>query len=273
MTSEDHPIGAPKRIRGFLLTTVQYMTHSMRSWVVEAHREDELVWSTAGVMRVRAGDEIWTVPPQRAVWIPAGVEHTIDASAETVLKATFVQNGAAPHLPRVATVVELLPAVREMLLLNAEAPMPTETRLRLQALALELLAPSPVAHVDIRMPETPSLLQIAEQILSFPGASDTTEQWAMRIGVSPRELSRAFAAETGLSLTQWRIRARVRASLVLLGSGETVVATARTLGYANPSTFIEHFRGVLGKTPAAYFARTDPECAPRPHQVVEQKGA
>ena len=245
---------AQRRIRGFLLTTVSHTTHTMRSWASETHRQDELVWSTVGVMRVHAGDAVWTVPQQRAVWVPAGVPHTIEVSADTILQATFVAPGAAPHLPPVPTVVELLPAIRELLLLNASTPLPRESRLRLQELVLDLLRPSPAPHVDLRMPLSPRLLRIAERIVAAPAAADTTAEWAARAGTSPRELSRAFAAETGLSLTQWRIRARVRASIVLLGSGHTVAATARRVGYANPSTFIEHFRAVMGSTPAAHFA-------------------
>lgn len=252
-----HISTAPKRIRGFLLTSVRHASRSIRSWDVETHREDELIWSTAGVARVRAHDSVWTVPAQRAVWVPAGVPHTIETSAESLFYATFLEPGIAAQLPRHAMVVELIPAVREMLLLNAEAEMPTETRLRLQRLVIELLSPSPGAQVDLLMPETPRVRFVAEQILDAPGDAVTTADWADRVGVPARELSRAFAAETGLSLTQWRIRARVRASLVPLASGQTVAATARGLGYANPSTFIEHFRAIVGSTPAAYF--TDPE--------------
>ncbi len=249
------PVPPPRHLRGgFLLTTVRHTTQMATSWVAEEHAADELVWSTAGVMRVHAGESVWTVPAHRAVWVPAQVPHTIEASGDTILHATSLAQGAAPHLPRTPVVVELLPAVRELLLLNASSPLPSETRLRLQQLIVELLQPAPGAQVDLRFPESARLLRVAEQIVDTPGDTTTTEQWAERVGLSARELARAFLAETGLSLTQWRIRARVRASLVLLASGHTVAATARGLGYASVSTFIEHFRSILGATPAAYFA-------------------
>ncbi|GAA1325821.1 AraC family transcriptional regulator [Leucobacter albus] len=249
-----HVSTAKERIRGYLLTSVRHESRSIRAWHTETHHEDELIWSTAGVARVRAGDSVWTVPAQRAVWVPSGVPHTIETSAESLFYATFLEPGIAAQLPREAMIVELLPAVRELLLLNAESAMPNDTRLRLQRLVIELLRPSPGAQVDLRMPETPRLSFVAEQILAAPADTDTTADWADRIGLSARELSRAFVAETGLSLTQWRIRARVRASLVQLASGQTVAATARGLGYASPNTFIEHFREIVGSTPAAYFA-------------------
>lgn len=244
----------PAKSRGFLLTTVKHTTHTIREWADETHGEDELIWSTAGVARVRAGDALWTLPAHRAVWIPAGVPHTIEASADTILHATFLAVGVADHLPREATVIELMPAIRELLLLNAGSEMPADTRMRLQALAIELMRPSPSAQVDLAMPVSPRILFVAERILADPAAHKTTVDWADQVGMPARQLSRAFADETGLSMTQWRIRARVKASLVPLASGETVVATARALGYANAGTFIEHFTATLGSTPAAYFS-------------------
>lgn len=220
---------------------------------MQVHEYDELIWTTAGVMRVSAAGAVWTVPPHRAIWIPRRIPHTIDVAADTVLHATFFGHDVVRHLPEGVVIVEMLPAVRELLLLNAAEAMPDEIRTRLQQLVVELLRPTPSAHVDLTMPESPRPLFVAERILASLASSDTTEQWALRVGMPARQLAQAFKKETGLSLTQWRIRARVRASLVMLGSGQPVATTARRLGYSSTSTFIDHFRSIVGTTPAAYF--------------------
>jgi AraC-like DNA-binding protein len=238
--------------RGYLLTTVRHTAHAMRSWGETTHPNDELVWSTTGVVTVRTSAGVMTVPSNRAVWVPSSVPHAVDAAAETVVQATFFATGVT-SLPRAVTSVELTPAVRELLLLNASAPMEETTRMRLQRLVIDLLQPLPGVPVDLQMPQTPSLLGIAEEILAHLDADVTTADWARRLGLSARQLSLAFVDETGLSLTQWRIRARVRTSLLLLGSGATVAATARRLGYSSVSTFISHFRQVVGSTPGAHF--------------------
>lgn len=253
MTVVDSPTPTVGNIRGFLLTTERHAIHGVRTWSMQTHEHDELIWTTAGVMRVSAAGAIWTVPSHRAIWIPRRVPHTIDVAADTILHATFFGHGVVRHLPADVVIVELIPAVRELLLLNAAEPMRGETRMRLQQLAIELLRPVPTAHVDLTMPESPRPLLVAEKILASLASSDTTEQWAQRVGMPPRQLARAFAKETGLSLTQWRIRARVRTSLVMLGSGQPVATTARRLGYSSTGTFIDHFRSVVGTTPAAYF--------------------
>ena len=37
------------------------------------HERAQLIHATAGTMRVSTDDGVWVVPPQRAVWMPAGV--------------------------------------------------------------------------------------------------------------------------------------------------------------------------------------------------------
>ncbi|OLT52660.1 hypothetical protein BJF89_04015 [Corynebacterium sp. CNJ-954] len=102
------------------------------------------------------------------------------------------------------------------------------------------------------MPESPRLRTVALRILSRLDAKDSTADWSELVGVSQRELVRSFVRETGVSPIQWRIRARVRASLPLLYSGIPVASTARRLGYRSAGTFSEHFRDVMGRTPGAY---------------------
>ena len=41
------------------------------------HPRDQLLYSVTGVMRVRTRTEAWIVPPDRAVYLPAHVEHSI----------------------------------------------------------------------------------------------------------------------------------------------------------------------------------------------------
>ena len=44
------------------------------------HPRDQLVYAQSGVMTVMTADGTWVVPPNRAVWMPAGVRHWIRIS-------------------------------------------------------------------------------------------------------------------------------------------------------------------------------------------------
>ena len=42
-----------------------------------SHERAQLIYATAGTMRVAAAGSMWIVPPQRALWMPAGIVHGI----------------------------------------------------------------------------------------------------------------------------------------------------------------------------------------------------
>src|SRR5258708_25864944 len=37
------------------------------------HERAQLIYATAGTMRISTGDGVWVVPPRRGLWMPAGV--------------------------------------------------------------------------------------------------------------------------------------------------------------------------------------------------------
>src|SRR5260370_34788131 len=46
------------------------------------HREAQLVYAARGTMQVTTPKGRWLVPPDRAVWVPAQLEHAIDVLAD-----------------------------------------------------------------------------------------------------------------------------------------------------------------------------------------------
>src|ERR1700690_964122 len=46
------------------------------------HREAQLVYAAKGTMQVTTPKGRWLVPPDRAVWVPARLEHAIDVLAD-----------------------------------------------------------------------------------------------------------------------------------------------------------------------------------------------
>ena len=50
---------------------------------LHSHDEAQLLFAASGTMQVYTATGRWLVPPQLAVWIPAGVEHWIDILSDT----------------------------------------------------------------------------------------------------------------------------------------------------------------------------------------------
>src|SRR5258706_532355 len=58
------------------------------------HREAQLVYAAKGTMQVTTPKGRWLVPPDRAVWVPARLEHAIDVLAEIETLARAVGTSA-----------------------------------------------------------------------------------------------------------------------------------------------------------------------------------
>jgi len=74
------------------------------------------------------------------------------------------------------------------------------------------------------------------------------------MAVSTRTLERLFLRHTGVSMRQWRQRARLLAALPLLERGDTVTDVALACGYESTSSFIASFRQFFGCTPGRFVA-------------------
>src|SRR5665811_928521 len=53
------------------------------------HREAQLVYAARGTMQVTTPKDRWLVPPDRAVWVPAKLEHAIDVLADIAMQTLY----------------------------------------------------------------------------------------------------------------------------------------------------------------------------------------
>jgi AraC-like DNA-binding protein/quercetin dioxygenase-like cupin family protein len=206
----------------------------------------------AGFREDRASAGVWVLPPSRALWIPAGIEHVMDADRRTTLCCPYFDAARGPDWS-VPTVIRVTPLARELILHLAGADLGAGERHRAEEVLLDQLTPVPVTTIAVPMPRDPRAIEVARGIIADPADRSTLEQWGRRAGASTRTLARLFAAETGMSFARWRTQARLRAALPLLAAGVPVATTARRVGYLTPSGFVAVFHAATGVPPAAYF--------------------
>lgn len=223
-----------------------------------AHRRSQLVFASTGVMTVTTGRGTWVVPPQRALWMPAGVEHEIRASGVLHMRTLYFEPGTEIEraLPAECSVIEVTPLMRELILRATSLEKESARQVRLERLVAVLLDEAQsisVLSLHLPIPDDPRLARICGDLIANPAIDLTLEQWGQNVGASARTLTRQFLADTGMTFTQWRQRARILASLPRLARGETITSVALGLGYDSPSAFGAMFRRTLGATPAAYF--------------------
>jgi AraC-like DNA-binding protein len=228
-------------------------------WQTSAHwhARAQLVYASAGVMTVTTEQGLWVVPPQRAVWIPAGISHVVQAVAPLAMRSVYIQRERATWLPTECCVVHITPLLRELILRAATLPhwyAYGGRDERIMLLMLDEMRELPVAPLYLPEPVDPRLQSIAAALKANASDNRTLAAWARSVGASSRTLARLFRTETGLTFQQWQRQARLLAGLMRLAAGQPVTTVALEVGYNSPSAFIAMFKHALGTTPSRYFA-------------------
>jgi AraC-like DNA-binding protein len=216
------------------------------------HPVHQLVWTDAGVLQVATGPGTWVLPPSRALWLPAGIEHETTAIGPTVLRGVYLDPDRCPITwrdPCALAVSRLLAAM----LLHLGGDLDPAARARAEAVLPDLLVPVAVTTIDLDLPADERAREVAEALLAAPADPRSLPQWGREVGASARTLSRGFQAGTGVTFGRWRTAARIRAALPLLAAGEPVSRVAPAVGYDTASAFVAAFRRQTGITPGAYF--------------------
>ncbi len=225
-----------------------------------SHRRAQLVYASNGVMAVTTRTASYVVPPQRAVWMPGGVEHQIDARSAVSMRTLYIDVQAAAGLPDVVCVLQVTPLLRELIVEAVTTGPGYESdspQSRIMAVILDQIRRQPVASLALPIPSDPRLRRLVQSLISNPADSRNLDEWAGEVGASKRTLVRLFRAQTGMTFRDWRQQRRLHRALELLTTGETVTAIALEVGYDNTSAFIAMFRRCLGTTPMRYLNITD----------------
>ncbi len=223
-------------------------------WEPHSHPMHELVWARSGTMTVRIGGWIFTVPEGRGLWLPAGLVHAGRLTAGAELADAFFAPERTPVAFDGPTTIVMSPLLESLLLHLAVRDLEAEARARAEAVVFDVLEPAE-RQFSLRLPGDARIDPIAEALLDDPADDRSLSGWAEELGLSERTVTRAFRRSTGLSFAQWRRVLRVHLALKLLAEGSDVSSVSERLGYAQPSAFIEAFRGVLGVTPGTFLSR------------------
>jgi AraC-like DNA-binding protein len=222
------------------------------------HRKAQLIYMARGVLRCEVSQGLWIVPPQCAVWIPGGTRHSVKAIGAIDVYGLFVEPASAPTMPNACCTVSVSPLLRELLLRCAGFPTlyPVKgAESRLVTVLLDELAAAPVEKLHLPMPSAGGLRRIADGMTADPSDRATVHEWAKRIGVSERTLSRLVHQVTGMSFGRWRQQLHIILALQWLSQGASVQSVANDLGYESASSFVVMFRKALGTSPARYMTQ------------------
>ena len=224
-----------------------------------SHKRAQLLFASAGVLSVMTEAVSFTIPPQRAVWMPAGVRHEAVTRSPVSVRTLYVDPAADPRLPDHCQVLDVSSLLRELILEAVTLPLEydeTGREGRIMRLILDEIVRS-AAHeaiaLQVPMPRHPRLVRMCRAFIEEPSDERDLDAWAREAGMGRRTFTRAFREETGMSFPAWRQQARLAEALSRLSLGESVTETAFDVGYSSPSAFTAMFRRTFGVAPSHYF--------------------
>ncbi len=228
--------------------------------LAHAHPWSQLIHAVAGVMRVTTPQGTWVLPPDRALWVPPGIEHGLRMEGRVAMRTLFVAPEASALPAGSCKIVMVSGLLRELILAviaDSRDAAGANSRDRataarighLQALILDELRQLDAQPLHIPVPAEPRLKAVCDALLADPGRNDTLDQWAESAGISSRTLARLFHSELGLRFVDWRQHVRLAEALARLARGTPVAVVAHALGYASPAAFAAMFRRTLGCAP------------------------
>jgi AraC-like DNA-binding protein len=226
------------------------------------HRHDlhQIEYAFRGVVEVETAHAHHLVPPQQAVWIPAGLMH------QTTLKrvrtvSVFFEPEMVPAVEGRARILAAEPVVREMILYGVRWPIdrPTSDATAdtffdaLAKIAFEWLDhETPLSLPTSNDPTVASVMAYTREHLDHVKVRDV----ARAVGWSERTLRRRFLDTTGMTWRSYLLQSRLMRAMALLAEpGPSVLEVATVVGFESVSAFTRAFRNYGGETPSAYRTR------------------
>ena len=245
----------PTKVRPFRT----YRATNARGATVALHRHDEaqLIFAASGTMQVHTTSGRWLVPPQLAVWVPAGVLHGVDVLSDAEHWMIYWQRSAARKwAPSKALdrefALRVTPLLRELIFAAfATECLPEKGELAVR-LILHELTETPDAPTFLPLPTSTIGKRVSDLALADPRSRLDIADLAISAATSVRTISRLFPVETGLTFKTWRQRARIVLAIDQLSAGTPISTVAAEAGFANTAAFCFAFRQVTNMTPTTF---------------------
>jgi AraC-like DNA-binding protein len=257
------PLDGPVWVRTYPVTFLHDVTEPPHD-----HAWHQLTFAARGHLEVITDQARHIVPADRAVWVPAGMQHAEVMRAPISMRSIYISRlampraggrgdapvrGVRPVRPvRGIRTIAVTPLLRELILhvsrigaLDRRRP----EQARLVGVLLDQLAAARDVGLALPSPRDPRARRFAELVTREPGDDASIAALARRAGASLRTIERCFLRETGVAVGDWRRRVRLFHALRLLEDGASVTAAAVEVGYASTSAFSQAFARQFGRSP------------------------
>ncbi|MBY0574934.1 MAG: helix-turn-helix transcriptional regulator [Undibacterium sp.] len=221
------------------------------------HPWAQVTYALDGAMQVIANQQTWFVPPMRAIWIPAYIDHEVRTLERTQLRAIYVDASVIPISGSECVVLEVSDLMRELIKALSRIDDAGLREAHLAACLMDELALATPLPLNVSMPRDTRLHALCELMIADPASSNSLQDYSTMVGASKRTLARLFRSEVQMSFGVWRQQMRLARAAPLVASGLPLSAVASELGYASQSAFSAMFKKTFGQSPSVFFKRRE----------------
>jgi len=246
----------PALPRSVLPTSAEFK--AMTQIVSHSHPWSQLSYSCIGVMHIETDAGVFVIPPEQALWIPAGTTHQHFCKNKVSYRSLYIDSILSKVLGDKVRPLTVDPLLKSLILEISSWPedyKETEQTQRFILVLLDRLAMAKSNELFMPTIRDKRLLPIIEALNQAPANKLTIEQWAVKVGASSRTLNRLFNQSYGMGFSRWKQKLRILKSLELLNSNVPLIDIAFELGYESTSAFITSFKKHLGCSPKRYLAQ------------------
>lgn len=233
-----------------------------------SHPDAMLAWCYRGTVWVQLRDAMWRLAPGQGIWIPAHTPHTARHERDSTGCYTYIADTSLVAPINEVTQVLVPRAVQEMLLHLGINDMPTDLRVRIQSVLIEMLQHPSTGAADgwgeVPMPADERVRSLVQAVLADPGDQRSARDLLLAHGLHERTVLRIFQNDVGMTFGRWRTGVRMTLAARLIVDNTPIGAVAHRCGYATTSAFSAAFKERFGLTPRQHVARVQADPA---HQL------
>lgn len=224
------------------------------------HHLHQVEYAFEGVVEVETPGCRYLLPPQQAVWVPAGLPHRTKLRRVRAV-SVFFEPDMIPGAGERARILAAAPVIREMIVYATRWPLTRTGSDRDVDAYFDVLAGLVTEWLD---QETPLCLPTSSDpvVAAAMAYTDThldlvTERDVCRaVGVSPRTLRRRFADHADMTWSRYATEARILGAMAqLTEASDSITDVSLRVGFDSSSSFTRAFRRYAGETPSEYRAR------------------
>lgn len=234
---------------------VEATTHTLKANQIDpmhSHRRHQVAYSGRSGANLLVGKRRLPIPKERALLIPQGVTHALQAYEFSEVKCVYFHGAVTDSRVRIIALPSL---VRELILELSKVDVPCDALPHLSTCLYDQLSRITGAEKVNEKQLSRPLLHVCDTVLHNPSDRSSVDSLARQAGVSSRTLRRLATEELGCTISEFRTKIRMRAGARLLISGLPLSKVAAEVGYESDSAFFSAFKKTFGTTPVTYVKR------------------